>query len=207
MLALLEARHQDGAYDANLMAKARIDQLTGRNEELRTQLREVRKMNNKLSSENDRFKHKVKNFSTSHSNVKRFPTIYSFFQLTNLEEDLKEMKESGGGVVQVTQMTLPEGVSPSSSDVINSLNEHLIVTLEELSKKENKLSLMEEQLLKYKSQFSVYRHQIGLLYKDFRDRRDAWESEKKGLIEERENLQGLRESDRLRIEEFKARKQ
>ena len=59
LLSLLEARHQDGAYDANLMAKARIDQLTGRNEELRTQLREVRNTNNKLAADNDRFKNKA----------------------------------------------------------------------------------------------------------------------------------------------------
>ena len=125
--------------------------------------------------------------------------------MDRLEEDLKELKdESGvGGVVQVTQMVLPEGVTPSSSDVINSLNEHLIVSLKELSSKEAKLAVLEEQLQKYKSHFSVSRHQMGVLYKDFKHKREEWESEKKKLIEEKQNLEGLRESDRIRIEEFK----
>ena len=62
---------------------------------------------------------------------------------------------------------------------------------------------MEDELLKYKSQYSVVRHQLGEVYRDFRTRREAWEKEEKRLKDEKESLEGLRETDRIRIEEFK----
>ena len=50
-------------------------------------------------------------------------------QLEGLEEELKCMRETGaGGFFQ--PLPLPEGMALSSSDVIASLNEHLIVALQ-----------------------------------------------------------------------------
>lgn len=42
-LQAIELKHAEGTFDASLHLKAQIDQLTGRNEELRKELRETRK--------------------------------------------------------------------------------------------------------------------------------------------------------------------
>lgn len=39
----IESKNAEGIFDANLHLKAQVDQLTGRNEELRQELRESRK--------------------------------------------------------------------------------------------------------------------------------------------------------------------
>jgi len=50
-------------------------------------------------------------------------------QLEGLEDELKCLRETGaGGCYQ--PMSLPEGMPLSSSDVIASLNEHLVVALQ-----------------------------------------------------------------------------
>jgi len=52
-------------------------------------------------------------------------------QLEGLENELKCMRETGaGGFYQA--LPLPEGMALSSSDVIASLNEHLVVALQVL---------------------------------------------------------------------------
>jgi len=50
-------------------------------------------------------------------------------QLEVFEDELKCLRESGtGGSYQM--IPLPEGMAPSSADVIASLNEHLIAALQ-----------------------------------------------------------------------------
>ena len=49
-------------------------------------------------------------------------------QCENLEAEVKSLKEDGGGNFYQT-MALPEGMHPSSSDIIASLNEQLLQVL------------------------------------------------------------------------------
>lgn len=105
-----------------------------------------------------------------------------------MEAELKSLKEAGAGVHFQT-IALPEGMAPTSSDVIASLNEHLVQVLQvcilymsfcwrntapiiilffqELSLKEKLLLEMEESLEVYKRKFAVARHKQGLIYKDY----------------------------------------
>ena len=49
-------------------------------------------------------------------------------QVDNLQTEVTSLREAGaGGYFQA--ISLPEGMTPSSSDVIASLNEHLVQTL------------------------------------------------------------------------------
>jgi centrosomal protein CEP290 len=55
----------------------------------------------------------------------------------------------------------------TSADVINSLNEHLILVLQELHLKEDIVQRMEDAVDAYKRKFALIRHQQGLLYNDY----------------------------------------
>lgn len=54
----MESKNSDGIFDASVHLKAQVDQLTGRNEELRQELRETQKeatsLSNQLASANER---------------------------------------------------------------------------------------------------------------------------------------------------------
>ena len=52
-------------------------------------------------------------------------------QLEGLEDELKCMREAGAGGFY-KPLPLPEGMALSSSDVIASLNEHLVIALQVL---------------------------------------------------------------------------
>ena len=54
--------------------------------------------------------------------------FYCLGQCENLEAEVKSLKEDGGGNFYQT-MALPEGMHPSSSDIIASLNEQLLQVL------------------------------------------------------------------------------
>ena len=56
-------------------------------------------------------------------------------------------------------MVLPEGLPPTSSDVITRLNEHLLNVLSQLHKKEAELGVAQEVLEKFQRKFSVIIHQ------------------------------------------------
>jgi hypothetical protein len=51
-----------------------------------------------------------------------------FLQVEGLELEVKSLREAGGGSYQA--IPLPEGLAVSSSEVIASLNEHLVVALQ-----------------------------------------------------------------------------
>lgn len=54
----MESKNSDGIFDASVHLKAQVDQLTGRNEELRQELRETQKeatsLSNQLASANEK---------------------------------------------------------------------------------------------------------------------------------------------------------
>ena len=51
------------------------------------------------------------------------------WQVENLEQEVKNLREMGAGALLQT-MHLPEGMAITSSDVIASLNEHLVHVLQ-----------------------------------------------------------------------------
>ena len=57
------------------------------------------------------------------------PMAVFTLQATKLGDEVKTLKEAGAGAFFKT-MALPEGMSLTSSDVIASLNEHLIQSLQ-----------------------------------------------------------------------------
>ena len=129
-------------------------------------------------------------------NSTRNKTGRYLLQAERLEEEVKTLRDAGAGGWFQT-MPLPEGMAVTSSDVIASLNEHLIQVLQvsatssmeckvahckfgtrvyegseppllqELSLKEDMIVKMESSLEMYRRKFAVMRHQQGLIYKDY----------------------------------------
>ena len=62
---------------------------------------------------------------------------FCFSQIMKLEEEAKTLREVGAGAFFQTMM-LPEGMASTSSDVIASLNEHLIQTLQVIQNYSNR---------------------------------------------------------------------
>lgn len=58
--------------------------------------------------------------------------MHCSLQITRLEQELKDLRDlgQGGGVMTMQQMPLPQGLAVSSAEVISSLNEQLIQTLQ-----------------------------------------------------------------------------
>ena len=46
-------------------------------------------------------------------------------QLRELEQEISDLREAGEGVIKIQPLVLPEGMSPSSTEVISCLNEYL----------------------------------------------------------------------------------
>lgn len=180
LMAMIESRNAVGQYDTTLQLKAQIEQLSGRNEELRHELHNAREETAKAIMQLERKKTKIE----------------------DLEKDIKVLKEIGEGAVKLQPMPLPQGMTPSSTEIIASLNEHLIQVLQEVSLKEQLLEKMEKDLEMFKRKFSVILHQKGLLYADFMKEKEKWEEEKKAIEEDKASTELAREHDKIRLMEF-----
>lgn len=180
LMAMIESRNAVGQYDTTLQLKAQIEQLSGRNEELRHELHNAREETAKAIMQLERKKTKIE----------------------DLEKDIKVLKEIGEGAVKLQPMPLPQGMTPSSTEIIASLNEHLIQVLQEVSLKEQLLEKMEKDLEMFMRKFSVILHQKGLLYADFMKEKEKWEEEKKAIEEDKASTELAREHDKIRLMEF-----
>ncbi|XP_052811330.1 centrosomal protein of 290 kDa-like [Mya arenaria] len=181
MLAAIEAKSVLGRHDTSLFLKAQMDNLQGRNDELRLAIREIRHEANKSSLELDKAMEKV----------------------GQMEEELKSVKGPGGGGAGFFKpLSLPENMATTSAEVIASLNEHLVTVLQELHVKDEALTKTEGKLEDYKRKYAVVRHQQGLLYADYLKDKQAWEVEVEKLQENLNNVEGLRQEDSVRVAEF-----
>ncbi|XP_053396760.1 centrosomal protein of 290 kDa-like [Mercenaria mercenaria] len=181
MLAAIEAKSVIGRHDTSLFLKAQMDNLQGRNDELRMVLRETRHESNKANLELEKAMEKIK----------------------QMEEELKSVKGPGGVSAGFFKpMNLPENMATTSAEVIAGLNEHLVTVLQELHVKEELLNKTEGKLEDYKRKFAVVRHQQGLLYHDYLKDKKSWEEEVKKLKEDLKNVEGQREEDKVRNLEF-----
>ncbi|RLW06406.1 hypothetical protein DV515_00004568 [Chloebia gouldiae] len=100
----MESKNSEGIFDASVHLKAQVDQLTGRNEELRQELKETQKeatsLSNQLASANEK--------------------------IEQMKNEISLLHQSEGANIVFQTVNFPEGMAPSSVNTINSLNEYLI---------------------------------------------------------------------------------
>ncbi|XP_045060428.2 centrosomal protein of 290 kDa isoform X2 [Desmodus rotundus] len=176
----IESKNAEGIFDANLHLKAQVDQLTGRNEELRQELRETR--------------NEVINYSQQLAKAN--------LKIDHLENEISLLRQSEGSNVIFKGVDLPDGIAPSSANIINSLNEYLIHILQELEYKENKLKDLEGSLEDYNRKFAVIRHQQSLLYKEYLSEKETWKTESETMKEEKKKLESQIQQDTIKVKEY-----
>ncbi|NWZ38688.1 CE290 protein, partial [Brachypodius atriceps] len=176
----MESKNSDGIFDASVHLKAQVDQLTGRNEELRQELRETQKeatsLSNQLASANEK--------------------------IEQMKNEICLLHQSEGANVVFQTVNLPEGMAPSSVNTINSLNEYLIHLTQELENKEKLLKQLEDAVEDYKRKFAVIRHQQGLLYKEYQSQKESWQKESENIKEEMKRLEEQKEQDATKIKAY-----
>ncbi|XP_019657810.1 centrosomal protein of 290 kDa isoform X3 [Ailuropoda melanoleuca] len=176
----IESKNAEGIFDANLHLKAQVDQLTGRNEELRQELRESRKEAISYSQQ------------LAKANLK----------IDHLEKETILLRQSEGSNIVFKGVDLPDGIAPSSANIINSQNEYLICILQELECKENKLKNLEDSLEDYNRKFAVIRHQQSLLYKEYLSEKETWKTESETVKEEKKKLEDQIQQDAIKVKEY-----
>uniref|UniRef100_A0A8B9QPS7 Centrosomal protein 290 n=1 Tax=Anas platyrhynchos TaxID=8839 RepID=A0A8B9QPS7_ANAPL len=176
----IESKNTEGIFDASVHLKAQVDQLTGRNEELRKELKESQKeatsCSNQLANANEK--------------------------ITQLKNEICLLRQSEGANIVFKTVNLPEGMAPSSVNMINSLNEYLIRLIQELENKEQLLKQLEDSVKDYKRKFAVIRHQQGLLYKEYQSEKEIWQKESEKMKEEKKKLEEQKEQDATKIKEY-----
>ncbi|XP_071943126.1 centrosomal protein of 290 kDa-like [Antedon mediterranea] len=180
ILAMMEAKTVDGKYEAQVYLKAQVDQLTGRNEELRRELRQARTDYEKARLEVEKANSKI----------------------VKLDAEVVILREIGKGAVTVQQIPLPASMAVTSADVISSLNEQLIQAMQELSNKEELLEKFEGSMEVYKRKFAVMRHQQGLVYSEYEKEKKQWEEEREKWGTEKKKWQDQQSEDSVRIREY-----
>ncbi|NWJ06223.1 CE290 protein, partial [Crypturellus undulatus] len=176
----IESKNAEGIFDVSVHLKAQVDQLTGRNEELRQELKQARK--------------EAADFSNHLANANE--------KIAHLENEVCLLRQSEGAGVVFRTVNLPEGMTSSSVSMINSLNEYLIHLLQELESKEMLLKHFEEAVEDYKRKFAVIRHQQGLLYKEYHSEKESWHKVSEELKEEKKKLEEQKEQDATKIKEY-----
>ncbi|KAM9247903.1 centrosomal protein of 290 kDa [Leptosomus discolor] len=176
----MESKNSEGIFDASVHLKAQVDQLTGRNEELRQELKQAQK--------------EATNFSNQLANANE--------KIAQLKNEICLLRQSEGANIVFQTVNLPEGMVPSSVNMINSLNEYLIRLIQELENKEQLLKQLEDAVEDYKRKFAVIRHQQGLLYKEYQSQKESWQKESEDMREEKKKLEEQKEQDATKIKAY-----
>ncbi|CAF3440860.1 unnamed protein product [Rotaria sp. Silwood1] len=180
MLQVLESQSLTGRYDGVMMLKSENDKLLGRIAELRDELYNARHEKTK-----------------SDVNLK-----LALEQNEKLQRDLKLFEEAGAVPLAFQSMKLPDGLTPSSRDIISLLNEYLVDALAEVTAQREMNKQLEEGLDKYRRKLNVIKHQTGLLYKDFHEKQQLWSSEREQTNEAKRDLQTEIEKNLVKLQEF-----
>ncbi|XP_061435033.1 centrosomal protein of 290 kDa-like isoform X1 [Lethenteron reissneri] len=180
LLTVLEARRSGGPHEGVAQLKEQLAQLTGRNQELRDELRATRSEALAASSTKDR----------------------AFDKMSRLEGELALLRTSGATGTALPTLPLPEAMVPSSSDVINALNEYLVQVLQDNSGKDAELERVSESLEQLKRKFAVACHQQSLLYQDFHSEREEWQKERERLDREKLSLEEKNQENSIHVQEY-----
>ncbi|XP_061225334.1 centrosomal protein of 290 kDa [Neopsephotus bourkii] len=176
----MESKNSEGIFDTSVHLKAQVDQLSGRNEELRRELKQTQKeatsFSNQLASANEK--------------------------IAQLKNEISLLQQSEGANIVFQTVNLPEGMVPSSVNMINSLNEYLIRLVQELENKEQLLKQLEDAVEDYKRKFAVIRHQQGLLYKEYQSQKESWQKESEDMKEKMRKLEEQKEQDATKIKAY-----
>uniref|UniRef100_A0A8C9RVU4 Centrosomal protein 290 n=1 Tax=Scleropages formosus TaxID=113540 RepID=A0A8C9RVU4_SCLFO len=180
LVSAIEMRNSDGKFDSNLHLKAQVDQLTGRNDELRQEMRVTREETASALNELSKAKEKI----------------------SHLESELGVLRSTSKSSAVMRTLDLPGKMTASSTEVIGSVNEYAIMLLQELKNKEDCHKQLEGALEEYKRKFAVIRHQQGLLYKEHQSEKERWQREREKLVEMKNRLEEQKELDSVKINEF-----
>ncbi|XP_055047695.2 centrosomal protein of 290 kDa isoform X3 [Misgurnus anguillicaudatus] len=180
LINALEMKYSEGKFDANLHLRSQVDQLTGRNEELRQEMKTARdeaaNTFNQLTKANEK--------------------------IARMESEIESLSKSAGRSIPYKTLSLPEEMTSSSTEVINALNEYMVQLLQELKTKEDSIQQLGSALEEYKRKFAVIRHQQGLLYKEYKNERESWQKERDSFAELKSKLEEQREVDTVKISEY-----
>ncbi|XP_060135674.1 centrosomal protein of 290 kDa isoform X3 [Zootoca vivipara] len=130
------------------------------------------------------------------------PSLERLVNVACLENEIHLLRQSVDAGMVFKAVNLPEGMAPSSVNIINSQNEYLIYLLQELENKEQLLKKLEEALEDYKRKVAVARHQQGLLYKEYQSEREHWHTAGEKIQEEKKRLEHQKEQDDVKIKEY-----
>ena len=118
-------------------------------------------------------------------------------QFESLQKEIVTLRKLQVGFQPIP---LPEGAPPAASDVINSLNEQLLHSLNQLHSRENALEEARGALERLQRKFAVIIHQQGVLYLEYKESRSKWEKETKHAESEVQKLQAEREEDKIKVQ-------
>ncbi|MCI4380375.1 hypothetical protein PGIGA_G00239070 [Pangasianodon gigas] len=180
LVSALEMKHSEGKVDVIAHLRAQLDQLTGRNEELRQEMKAAREEAANTLTQLMKANEKVAHFAS----------------------EVEAVRQSAGMAVAPKPLLLPEEMTPTSVQVINSLNKYMIQLLQELRNKEESSKQHSLALEEYKRKFAVMRHQQGLLYKEYQSEKEAWKKEKDCFAELKSKMEEQKELDAVKIQEY-----
>ncbi|KAK3535966.1 hypothetical protein QTP70_022859 [Hemibagrus guttatus] len=168
LVSAMEMKQSEGKVDVLAHLRAQLDQLTGRNEELRQEMKAAREEAASTRSQLIKANEKVAHFAS----------------------EVEAVRQSAGTAVAPKPLPLSDEMTPTSTQVINSLNEYLIQLLQELRNKEESNKPLGLALEEYKRKFAIMRHQQGLLYKEYQSEKEAWKKEKDRFAELKSKIGG-----------------
>ncbi|CAL8376003.1 unnamed protein product [Arctogadus glacialis] len=169
-----------GKPEAVSHLQAQLDQMTGRNQELRQELRLAREEAGEALS------------GLTKAQVK----------VTQLQSEAEIPKRSSSESPAFRPLTLPADLAPSSAETISTLNEYAIRLLQEVKNKEESAEQLTAALEKYKSKVGVVFHRQGLLYKEHLSDKEAWQKERETFAELKNKMEEQRDVDNVRVQEF-----
>ncbi|KAK0135686.1 Centrosomal protein [Merluccius polli] len=178
LLRAMEGKSSPGKPEPVSLLQTQVDQMTGRNQELRQELQSAREEASDALSQ------------------------LAKAQVTQLQAEADMPKQSSSDAATFRPLTLPADLAPSSTEIISTLNEYAIRLLQEVKNKEESAEQLTAALEKYKTKVGVIFHRQGLLYKEHISEKEAWQKERETFAELKNKMEEQRDVDNVRVQEF-----